>query len=97
LRSAKLAIQWCPAKRARRPTRSGSVSRAVASAPDLGYAAAPGLPARGCRVWTQAALNAYLRSPEELAPGTAVTSVGLPDSGADVIGDLAAGNRRVEE
>jgi cytochrome c2 len=71
--------------------RVSSVSRAV------GYAAAPGLPAQGCRVWTEAALNAYLRSPEELAPGTAVTSVGLPDSGADVIGDLAAGNRRVEE
>jgi cytochrome c2 len=85
-----LAIRWCPAKGlAGSPGRLGQ--------PRRGYAAAPGLPAQGCRVWTEAAPGAYLRSPEELAPGTAMTSVGLPDPGADVIGDLAAGNRRVEE
>jgi cytochrome c2 len=88
-----LAIQWCPAK-----GLAGSSGRL--GQPRRGYAAAPGLPAQGCRVWTEAAPGAYLRSPEELAPGTAMTSVGLsgPGADADVIGGLAAaGNGRVEE
>ena len=59
-----------------------------------------GLPAQGYRVWTEDALDAYLRSPEDFAPGTAMTFVGLPDPGdrADVIAYLAAaGDGRVEE
>jgi cytochrome c2 len=46
------------------------------------------------------ALDAYLRSPEDLARGTAMTFVGLPGPGerADVIAHLAAaGYGRVKE
>ena len=70
------------------PNLFGVVGRAVASAPYFAYfAALERLPAQGYRVWTEAALDAYLRSPEDLAPGTAMTFVGLPHPGerADVI------------
>ena len=83
------------------PNLSGVVGRAVASAPDFEYSAAlGGLPAQGYRVWTEAALDAYLRSPEDFAPGTAMSFVGLPDPGerADVIAYLAAArDGRAEE
>ena len=79
------------------PNLFGVVGRAVASAPDFEYSAAlERLPAQGYRVWTEAALDAYLR----FAPGTAMTFVGLPDPSerADVIAYLAgAGGGRAEE
>jgi cytochrome c len=83
------------------PNLFGVVGRAVASAPDFEYSAAlERLPAQGYRVWTEAALDAYLRSPEDFAPGTAMTFVGLPDPNerADVIAYLAAAeDGRAEE
>ena len=83
------------------PNLFGVVGRAVASARDFDYSAAlEGLPAEGYRVWTEAALDAYLRSPEDFAPGTAMTFVGLPDPDerADVIAYLAAArDGRAEE
>jgi cytochrome c2 len=82
------------------PNLFGVVGRAVASAPDFEYSAAlERLPAQGYRVWTEAALHGYLRSPEDFAPGTAMTFVGLPDPGerADVIAYLAAGHVSAEE
>ena len=73
------------------------IGRAVASAADFEYSAA----LVGCRreaiaVWT-APLNAYLSSPEGVAPGTAMTFVGLPDPAErpDVI--AAARDGRAEE
>jgi cytochrome c len=75
------------------PNLFGVVGHTVASAPDFEYSAAlERLPAQGYRVWTEAALDAYLRSPEDFAPGTAMTFVGLPDPGerAAVIAYLAA-------
>ena len=83
------------------PNLFGVVGRAVASAPDFEYSAAlERLPAQGYRVWTEAALDAYLRSPEDFASGTAMSFVGLPDPGerADVIAYLAAArDGRAEE
>jgi cytochrome c2 len=83
------------------PNLFGVVGRAVASAPDFEYSAAlERLPAQGYRIWTEAALDAYLRSPEDFAPGTAMTFVGLPDPNerADVIAYLAAAeDGRAEE
>ena len=50
------------------------------------------LPARGYPVWTEAALDAFLRSLEEFAPGTAMIFIGLPDAEerADLMAYLAA-------
>ena len=50
------------------------------------------LPARGYPVWTEAALDAFLRSFEESAPGAAMIFIGLPDAKerADLMGYLAA-------
>jgi cytochrome c len=50
------------------------------------------LAARGYGTWTKAALDAFLTSPEEFAPGTAMTFVGMPsaEERADVIAYLAA-------
>ena len=83
------------------PNLFGVVGRAVASDPEFEYSAAlERLPAQGHRVWTEAALDAYLKSPEDFAPGTAMTFVGLPDAGerADVIAYLgAARDGRAEE
>ena len=81
------------------PNLFGVVGRAVASAPYFEYSAAlERLPAQGCRIWTEAALDAFLQSPEDFAPGTAMTLVGLtdPDERADVIAYLARPGR-VEE
>jgi cytochrome c2 len=75
------------------PNLSGVVGRIVASAPDFEYSAAlERLPAQGYRVWTELALDAFLRSPEDFAPGTAMSFVGLPHPAerADVIAYLAA-------
>jgi cytochrome c len=75
------------------PNLSAVVGRTVASAPDFEYSAAlKRLPAQGYGVWTKLALDAFLRSPEDFAPGTAMTFVGLPDPAAraDVIAYLAA-------
>lgn len=74
------------------PNLAGVVGRAVAGAPDFAYSDALGaLPARGYRVWTNTALDAFLGSPEDFAPGTAMTFVGLPDAKerADLIAYLA--------
>ena len=50
------------------------------------------LPARGYPVWTEAALDAFLRSLEESAPGTAMIFISLPDAKerADLMAYLAA-------
>ena len=75
------------------PNLFGVIGRAVASAPDFEYSAAlERLPAQGYLVWTKAALEAFLKSPEDFAPGTAMTFVGLADQGerADVMAYLAA-------
>jgi cytochrome c len=74
------------------PNLSGVVGRAVASAPDFEYSRAlEALPARGYGIWTRATLDAFLASPEDFAPGTAMTFVGMPDplERADVIAYLA--------
>jgi cytochrome c len=75
------------------PNLSGVVGRAVASDADFAYSAAlEALAARGYGTWTKAALDAFLTSPEEFAPGTAMTFVGMPsaEERADVIAYLAA-------
>ena len=50
------------------------------------------LPARGYPVWTEAALDAFLRSLEESARGTPMIFIGLPDAKerADLMAYLAA-------
>jgi cytochrome c2 len=50
------------------------------------------LPARGYPVWTEAALDAFLRSLEQSAPGTAMIFIDLPDvkERADLMAYLAA-------
>ena len=76
-----------------RPNLSGVVGRSVAGTPDFEYSAAlERLPAQGYRVWTELALDTFLRSPGDFASGTAMTFVGLadPDERADVIAYLAA-------
>ena len=75
------------------PNLAGVVGRTIASVPGFEYSdALEALPTRGYRVWTQAALDAFLTSPEEFAPGTAMTFVGLPDAKerADLMAYLAA-------
>ena len=75
------------------PNLSGVVGRAVASDADFAYSdALEALPARGYRTWTKAALDAFLSSPEDFAPGTAMTFVGMPSAGerADLIAYLAS-------
>jgi cytochrome c2 len=49
------------------------------------------LPARGYSAWTEATLDAFLMSPEDFAPGTAMSFVGLPEpeERADVIAYIA--------
>lgn len=80
------------------PNLAGVVGRAVASLPDFAYSTGlKALPGRGYSTWTKAALDAFLASPEEFAPGTAMTFVGMPDAQerADVIAYLASrGNGR---
>lgn len=75
------------------PNLAGVVGRAIASVPGFDYSAAlEALPAQGYRVWTEAAIDAFLTSPEDFAPGTAMTFIGLPDAKerADLIAYLAA-------
>jgi cytochrome c len=75
------------------PNLNGIVGRAVASDPDFAYSSGlKALTGRGYRIWTKAAFDAFLASPEELAPGTAMTFVGMPsaEERADVIAYLAA-------
>lgn len=70
------------------PNLAGVVGRRIASAPGFDYS--PALAERSAGVWTEAALDAFIRAPEDLVPGTEMTFVGLPDAGerADVIAFL---------
>jgi cytochrome c len=73
------------------PNLAGVVGRRVASEPGFAYSPAlVALAGHGGRIWTEAALDAFLRAPEEVAPGTAMTFVGLSDAAerADVIAFL---------
>jgi cytochrome c len=73
------------------PNLAGVVGRRVASEPGFAYSPAlVALAGQGGRIWTEAALDAFLRAPEEVAPGTAMTLVGLRDAAerADVIAFL---------
>jgi cytochrome c len=73
------------------PNLAGVVGRRVASEPGFAYSPAlVALAGQGGRIWTEAALDAFLREPEEVAPGTAMTFVGLSDAAerADVIAFL---------
>ena len=75
------------------PNLAGVVGLAIAGVAGFTYSdALEALPAQGHRVWTEAALDAFLTSPEDFAPGTAMTFVGLPDTKerADLIAYLAA-------
>ena len=75
------------------PNLAGVVGRAVAGVPGFAYSdALEALPAQGHRVWTRAALDAFLMSPEDFAPGTAMTFIGLPGAKerTDLIAYLAA-------
>ncbi|HSA83003.1 MAG TPA: c-type cytochrome [Geminicoccaceae bacterium] len=73
------------------PNLAGVVGRRVASEPGFAYSPAlVALAEADARVWSEAALEAFLRAPEEVAPGTAMAFVGLRDPGerADVIAFL---------
>jgi cytochrome c len=79
------------------PNLAGVVGRTVASAPDFAYSnGLKALPARGYKTWTQAALDAFLTSPEDFAPGTSMTFVGMRSAveRADVIAYLASHDGR---
>lgn len=74
------------------PNLFGVVGRAVASLPGFAYSEAlEALPDRGYPLWTPAALDAFIESPEAIAPGTTMTFVGLatPEERADLIAYLA--------
>jgi cytochrome c len=75
------------------PNLFGVVGRTVASGPDFAYSnGLKALPARGYKRWTKAALDAFLTSPEDFAPGTTMTFVGMRSAveRADVIAYLAS-------
>jgi cytochrome c len=75
------------------PNLFGVVGRTVASGPDFAYSnGLKALPARGYNTWTKAALDAFLTSPEDFAPGTSMTFVGMRSAveRADVIAYLAS-------
>jgi cytochrome c len=75
------------------PNLFGVVGRTVASGPDFAYSnGLKALPARGDNTWTKAALDAFLTSPEDFAPGTSMTFVGMRSAveRADVIAYLAS-------
>jgi cytochrome c2 len=84
----------------RRPGEGGLTGRnlldaAGRAAAARGFPCSAGAPAAGgagYRVWTEAALDAYLGSPEDFARGSASTFVGRPDRSGrvDVIAYLAA-------
>ena len=62
------------------------------SGPDGGGAALEALPERGIERWDATALDLFLESPDDGAPGTDMTFVGLRDPAerADVIASLLA-------
>ena len=73
------------------PNLAGVVGRRIAG--ESGFAYSPALVAlkgQGGEIWTEAALDAFLRDPEAVAPGTAMAFVGLRDAAerADVIAFL---------
>jgi cytochrome c len=73
------------------PNLAGVVGRKVASEPGFAYSPAlVALAEQGGQIWTEAALDAFLRAPEEVAPGTAMTFIGLSAAAerADVIAFL---------
>jgi cytochrome c len=76
------------------PDLAGVVGRAIASLPGFDYPdVLAALPARGDRVWTAAALDAFLIAPREFAPGTAmISSSALRDATerADLMAYVAA-------
>ena len=79
------------------PNLSGVVGREVAAVAGFDYSDAfAALPERGTPRWTEAALDAFIESPEDFAPGTAMTFVGLadPKERADLIAYLAAASAR---
>ena len=79
------------------PNLFGVVGREVAAVEGFDYSPAlTALPARGTPVWTEAALDAFIESPEDFAPGSAMTFVGLADprERADLIAYLAAASAR---
>ena len=74
------------------PNLAAVLGRAVASVPDFDYSdALEALPARGYGTWTRATLDAFIASPEDFAPDTTMTFVGMPDpeERADLIAYLA--------
>jgi cytochrome c len=75
------------------PNLFGVVGRPVASVAGFDYSAAlEALPARGIPVWDESALDLFLESPDDVAPGTGMTLIGLRDPAerVDVIAYLAA-------
>jgi len=89
LRRGEVAFQKCYACHSVQPDETGLegpnlfdvVGRPVASVPDFPYSSGlKALPARGYPTWTKAALDAFLTSPEDFAPGTTMTFVGMPDA-----------------
>ena len=73
------------------PNLAGVVGRRVASEPGFAYSPAlVALAEQGGRIWTEAALDAFLRAPEVVAPGTAMAFIGLRTAAerADVIAFL---------
>jgi cytochrome c len=75
------------------PNLFGVVGRPVASVAGFDYSAAlEALPARGIAVWDESALDLFLESPDDVAPGTGMTLIGLRDPAerVDVIAYLAA-------
>jgi cytochrome c2 len=63
---------------------------AIRPAPGSGARCSMPLPARGYPLWTEAALDAFLRSLEESAPGTAMTFIDLPAAKERLMAYLAA-------
>ena len=75
------------------PNLLGVVGRPVASIEGFDYSAAlEALPERGIERWDETALDLFLESPDDVAPGTDMTFVGLRDPAerADVIAYLLA-------
>jgi cytochrome c len=75
------------------PNLFGMIGRAVASAPDFEYSAAlERLRAQGYPAWTEAALDGFMKSPEDFAPRHRddLRRLADPDERADVIAYLAA-------
>lgn len=74
------------------PDLCAAVGRTVASEPGFAYSEVlKALRRRGYPTWTPAALDAFIEAPEDIAPGTAMTFVGLASAQerADLIAYLA--------